>query len=95
MSKRVQRRRVKGWRLPEDTIIVDRSTKYGNPFKVEDFGREEALRLYRIYLDWVVNKKLLNLSSLTGKNLACTCKPSEDCHADILLEYINRENRVI
>jgi hypothetical protein len=29
---RIQLRRTKGWRMPENTIKVDRSTKWGNPF---------------------------------------------------------------
>lgn len=32
--KRIQRRRVKGWRKPEGTISVCRPSKYGNPFKI-------------------------------------------------------------
>src|SRR6185437_10944534 len=33
---RVQLRRTKGWRLPPNTVKVDRSTPWGNPF---DFRR--------------------------------------------------------
>jgi hypothetical protein len=32
--KRIQRKRTKGWRIPEDAIYVGRPTIYGNPFKV-------------------------------------------------------------
>ena len=32
--KRIQRQRVKGWRMPENTVYVGRGTKWGNPFKV-------------------------------------------------------------
>lgn len=32
--KRIQRRRVKGWRLPPGAKIVDRSSRWGNPFAV-------------------------------------------------------------
>lgn len=28
---------------------------------------------------------------LVGKNLACWCRPSDPCHADVLLEIANRE----
>lgn len=28
-------------------------------------------------------------AGLAGKNLACWCKPSESCHADVLLELAN------
>ena len=31
---RVQLKRTKGWRMPEDTVKVDRATKWGNPFVV-------------------------------------------------------------
>lgn len=30
--RRIQLSRKKGWRMPENTVKVDRSTKWGNPF---------------------------------------------------------------
>ncbi len=33
---RIQRRRTKGWKMPENTIYVGRPTVYGNPFKVDE-----------------------------------------------------------
>lgn len=30
---RVQLRRTAGWRMPENTVKVDRSTKWGNPYR--------------------------------------------------------------
>ncbi len=80
----------KGLKLPDNTKKVDRSTKYGNPFKVGnkegEFTREEALRLYEIYLDFVVSKKILDLEPLRGYNLACSCNLEDNCHADIILK---------
>ena len=32
---RVQRKRTKGWKMPENTIYVGRPSDWGNPFKVE------------------------------------------------------------
>jgi hypothetical protein len=32
--RRIKLRRVKGWRLPPNTVKVDRTTKWGNPFIV-------------------------------------------------------------
>jgi hypothetical protein len=82
----------KGVKLPDNTKKVDRSTKYGNPFKVGsklgEFTREEALRLYEIYLDFVVSKKLLDIEPLRGYNLACSCNLEDSCHADILLRKL-------
>ena len=34
---RIQLRRTKGWRMPPNTIKVDRSTSLGNPYKVGDY----------------------------------------------------------
>lgn len=34
---RVQLSRRKGWKMPENTVKVDRSTRWGNPFKAEAF----------------------------------------------------------
>lgn len=36
MPQRCQRRRSEGWRLPENTVIVDRSSRFGNPFTIAD-----------------------------------------------------------
>jgi hypothetical protein len=35
---RIQLKRTKGWRMPPNSLKVDRSTKWGNPFKVEYKG---------------------------------------------------------
>lgn len=34
MPMRIQRKRSKGWRMPDNTICVDRSTGFGNPFPI-------------------------------------------------------------
>lgn len=34
---RVQRKRTKGFKLPENTICVTRGTKWGNPFKIGEY----------------------------------------------------------
>jgi len=31
---RIQLKRTKGWRMPANTVKVDRTTKWGNPFRV-------------------------------------------------------------
>jgi Domain of unknown function (DUF4326) len=47
---RVQLRRTQGWRMPANTVKVDRSTRFGNPFLVSDYGRDRAIALYRAWL---------------------------------------------
>lgn len=36
--KRIQRKRTKGFRLPPNTVCVDRTSRYGNPYRVERVG---------------------------------------------------------
>ena len=47
-------------------------------------GREKAVDLFR-------RKTLpkLDLAPLTGKNLACSCRLDQLCHADLLLAAAN------
>lgn len=35
--RRVQLRRTKGWRMPENTVKVDRTTRWGNPHDWRDW----------------------------------------------------------
>jgi hypothetical protein len=91
---RVRRRRVKGWRKPPNTIIVDRTSRWGNPFKVDDYGRNEAIRRYR---EWIITQpdlmRRIHDGALTGHNLACTCRAREACHADVLIDLANQPDR--
>jgi hypothetical protein len=49
MPLRVQLRRAKGWRMPPNTVKVDRTTEYGNPFIVGEHGtREYCIELYEL-----------------------------------------------
>ena len=34
MPERIQRRRTKGWRLPDGAVSVTRPSEFGNPFRV-------------------------------------------------------------
>lgn len=34
MPKRIQRKRTKGWRMPENTVSICRPGKFGNPFSI-------------------------------------------------------------
>jgi hypothetical protein len=49
--------------------------------------REAAKLLYREHLD----DEGLDPLELRGKDLVCTCKLADQCHADVLLELANRD----
>lgn len=87
--KRIQKKGFFG-KLPEGTKVVHRPSKWGNPFKVDEHGRDKALELYRAYITQKLATGELDISELKGKNLACFCSLEEPCHADILLELANQ-----
>lgn len=91
--RRIQRKRIKGWRMPENTIYVGRPSKWGNPYGVGvSFETlEECLNEYRDYLKYCIKDGSLDLKEIKGKNLACWCGLDEKCHADILLRLANNE----
>jgi hypothetical protein len=86
---RIQLSRKKGWRMPENTVKVSRPGKWGNPFTVEDYGRQIAVSNYRIRLHGLIDIGAVDLAELRGKNLACFCPLDQPCHADVLLELAN------
>lgn len=94
--ERVQLSRKKGWKLPPNTVVVARPTKWGNPFKSSDhgggyFGNSVAVKLFECWLEEAAQAPLVAAikRDLGGKSLACWCKPGDPCHADILLEIAN------
>ncbi len=102
--RRVQLSRKKGWKMPENTVKVDRTTKWGNPFVVGEHGtRAECVRLFELMLGGLLCLSTGNgdaqtaymamarrdREQLRGKNLACWCPPGAACHADVLLVMAN------
>ncbi|MEB3332357.1 MAG: DUF4326 domain-containing protein [Synechococcaceae cyanobacterium] len=89
-------------RLPEGAVRVTRPSRWGNPFRVEQHGLLDAIRLHRQWLLTGTEPIRLGrhiydptrvrneLHLLRGKPLACTCPAGQPCHADTLLELANR-----
>jgi excisionase family DNA binding protein len=89
--RRVQLRRSGGWKIPSNTVVVARPTKWGNQFKSEPRGSAWAVNQFR---RWIGKKAQMELrerakNELRGKNLACWCRPGQPCHADIWLAIVN------
>ncbi|MGH1550958.1 DUF4326 domain-containing protein [Leifsonia poae] len=96
--QRIQLSRRKGWRKPDNTVVVARPTKWGNPFPIAELGRERAIAAFRAMLDDPAQREELAYpgpeeirAALAGKNLACWCRLDLACHADVLLEVANRD----
>lgn len=52
MPKRIQRKRTKGWKMPEGAVYVGRPTRWGNPFFVGHHCQtyKEAVDKYAHYM---------------------------------------------
>ena len=103
--QRIQLSRRKGWRMPPNTVKVDRTTKWGNPFVTgKHADREYCVRLFGFLMGGMLCVSMSNVvaqdesyqyikrhrEKLRGKNLACWCPLTAPCHADVLLELANR-----
>lgn len=79
--------------MPPDTVKVDRSTRWGNPFVADTpSARAHAVAQFRAYIGDPQNQAFVDDATrvLRGKNLACWCPLEGPCHADVLLEVVNR-----
>lgn len=92
--KRIQRKRVKGWKMPANTIYVGRPSIWGNPYRVavSPFIASSHQDAVNKHFRWVIRDEVYQekiKNRLKGKNLACWCPLDQPCHADILLEIAN------
>lgn len=87
--------------MPPNTVKVDRSTRFGNPFRVGDAGvpdvRTSIERFKRALRSGELTRgdpdspfRPAHLrTALRGRNLACWCPLDGPCHADVLLRIAN------
>lgn len=108
MPARIQRKRTKGWRMPDSTVYVGRPTRWGNPFAVGEYGPLDRKPIDNdgavgFFIDMLKDADLQMeccypsedhiREELCGKDLACWCPLDQPCHADVLLEIANGINR--
>jgi len=68
-------------------VKIDRSSKWGNPFRIgPDGDRDEVCDKYEARLLKRVDL-LRSLEELRGKRLGCWCKPLR-CHGDTLVRFL-------
>lgn len=98
--KRIQRRRTKGWRLPDNAVSITRPGKFGNPYKTA-YEFRQVLGMIRdgqfAGVDFenptIARMKRIadSVEELRSKNLACFCPEGQPCHGDVLIELANAE----
>ena len=95
--RRYQRKRTVTDDIPVDAVYVGRPTYWGNPYRVEEYGRLEAIEAYRAdvmdalgHCSGTIDIQVVEkLTELRGKDLVCWCPLTQPCHADVLLELAN------
>ena len=72
----------------DNTVLIDRRTKWGNPFRIgPGQNREQALARYRVDLWRRIRAgeiALEELADLASSWLACHCYPEHSCHGEVL-----------
>jgi hypothetical protein len=93
--RRIQRKRVKGWKMPPNTVYVGRPSIWGNPYELRR-GDSHELKMAVVNYRAAIEANQLSaerfrkpIAQLRGKNLACWCPLDQPCHADVLLEIAN------
>lgn len=84
--------RYKGGQLGEGIKLVTRGTWWGNPYRVEDHGRAEAVRMFRRDLERMDPEQLRQwLAPLAdARGIYCPCPTGAECHGDVILEHLNK-----
>ncbi len=72
-------------------VLIDRRTKWGNPFRIGPHGtRAEVIEKYRQWLPTQPHL-MMALHELKGKVLGCWCDPFP-CHGHVLADLADKED---
>lgn len=93
MPKRIQRKRIRGWRMPDGAVYVGRPTGWGNPYRVGTplpsyraaTDPAHAVELYRTLVASSPTFQAMARRDLAGRDLLCWCPIGQPCHAEVLL----------
>jgi hypothetical protein len=70
-------------------VYIGRPNKWGNPYELTEYSREESISKFKEYITNGNGKHLLkDLHELKNKTLGCWCYP-KNCHGNILIELVN------
>jgi hypothetical protein len=94
VPSRFRIRRDKGWRKPPGGRYVNRSGRFGNPFRVDWERRVSPFKAVALFREWITAPGRADLLAdarreLRGRDLGCNCSLRDPCHADVLLELVN------
>ena len=85
-------KRYRGKPFPPHTKAVDRTSRWGNPYRVsKNLSGDKAVQMYlEDLLEGNLSFTVEDVRrELAGWNLACYCEPGDPCHGDVLLAIAN------
>jgi hypothetical protein len=98
VPQRIQLKRSRGWKMPANALKVDRTTRWGNPFTIAEYGSvAAAVAQHGRWMRGEVpapggseppSREAIR-AGLGGRDLACWCALTGPCHADLLLSLAN------
>ncbi len=76
--------------MPENAINICRPGKWGNPFRVDEYGLKLSIANHKALIEALQRIGALDLKPLRGKDLVCWCKEGAPCHGDFLIYEANK-----
>lgn len=78
----------------EYDVFIGRPSKWGNPFRLADYGDDRAL-VVRMFKQWLLRpaqKGLIEAArrELKGKRLGCYCAP-QYCHGHVWVDILETD----
>jgi hypothetical protein len=100
VPQRIQLKRSRGWKMPANAVKVDRTTRWGNPFTIAEYGSvAAAVAQHGRWMRGEVpapdgaeppTPEAIR-AALRGRDLACWCALGGPCHANLLLTIANAD----
>jgi hypothetical protein len=98
VPRRIQLKRSRGWKMPANAVKVDRTTRWGNPFTIAEYGSvATAVAQHGRWMRGEIpapggasppSTEAIR-AALRGRDLACWCALNGPCHAELLLAIAN------
>ena len=95
--------RYAGGKLPAGVRLIGRDARgvrpvgtpnyYANPYSVAQYGRRRAVQLFRADVEAMTQDERAEWLAplLQFEAIQCSCNLNEECHGDVLLEYIEKQ----
>ena len=91
--QRIKHSRGRGRQQPSSAVYVGKPTPWANPYEIYIYGWDYAVVLFRQKVARMpgVEREAWLAPLRQASALMCMCPLDKPCHADVLIEYLDRE----